>query len=132
MRMLIALILSVFVVLCEQQFASAMTFSESYRILGVNDRATQDEVKAAWRSRARELMVLVNGGDMTAQDELKRVNAAYDMLKAYANPRNNSYSRDFDQPASADSPFLKDFFTWGDVTSESPYASQFDEHVKCE
>jgi len=49
-----------------------------YKTLGVNRTATQREIKKAWRKRAKELHPDVNPD---AEEEMKRVNLAYDVLK---------------------------------------------------
>jgi molecular chaperone DnaJ len=51
-----------------------------YNILGVNRSATQDEIRKAYRSLARRLHPDKNPGDKASEEQLKRVNEAYDVL----------------------------------------------------
>ena len=50
-----------------------------YEVLGVSKNATEDEIKKAFRRRARELHPDVNKAP-DAEDQFKELNEAYDVL----------------------------------------------------
>ena len=50
-----------------------------YEVLGVSREATEDEIKKAFRRRARELHPDVNKAP-DAEDQFKELNEAYDVL----------------------------------------------------
>jgi molecular chaperone DnaJ len=57
-----------------------MTPSDPYKILGVDRKASQDEVKKAYRKLARQYHPDTNPGDAKAEERFKEVQAAYDVL----------------------------------------------------
>jgi molecular chaperone DnaJ len=52
-----------------------------YALLGVNERATDEEIKRAYRRKARELHPDANGGDAAAEARFKEVSLAYEVLR---------------------------------------------------
>jgi molecular chaperone DnaJ len=54
--------------------------TDPYKILGVDKKASQDEVKKAYRKLARQYHPDRNNGDAKAEERFKEVQAAYDVL----------------------------------------------------
>ena len=67
------------------------TTQDYYEILGVKTDATQDEVRRAYRKLARQYHPDKTGGDAQAEEKLKTINAAYDVLK------NEEKRKEYDQ-----------------------------------
>jgi molecular chaperone DnaJ len=58
-----------------------MSKRDYYEVLGVSRRATAEEMKAAFRKKAKELHPDRNPGDKTSEQKFKELNEAYDVLK---------------------------------------------------
>ena len=51
-----------------------------YQVLGINEGATAEEIKSAYRKKAKEVHPDLHPDDPNAQEKMNEVNAAYDML----------------------------------------------------
>ena len=69
---------------------AATDFKDYYQILGVNKRATQEDIKKAFRKLARKYHPDVNQGNKEAEARFKEVNEAYEVL---SDPRKASEVR---------------------------------------
>ncbi len=52
-----------------------------YELLGVSETATNDEIRKAYRKLAHQYHPDKTGGDVVAEEKLKEINVAYDVLK---------------------------------------------------
>lgn len=53
---------------------------DPYKVLGISQNATQEEIKKAYRKKAREYHPDLHPGDPAAAQKMNEVNQAYDML----------------------------------------------------
>jgi DnaJ-class molecular chaperone len=58
----------------------AVKFRDYYDVLGVARSATDEDIKKAYRTRARKLHPDLNPGDKTAEENFKELNEAYTVL----------------------------------------------------
>jgi molecular chaperone DnaJ len=57
-----------------------MAEQDLYKVLGVDRKASQEEIKKAYRKLARQYHPDRNPGDAAAEEQFKRISAAYDVL----------------------------------------------------
>lgn len=57
-----------------------MEFKDYYKILGLSKTATEKEIKTAYRKLARKYHPDLNPGDKRAEDRIKSINEAYEVL----------------------------------------------------
>jgi DnaJ-class molecular chaperone len=58
----------------------AVKFRDYYEVLGVSKTATENEIRKAYRTLARQHHPDVNPGDKSADDKFKEINEAYEVL----------------------------------------------------
>jgi molecular chaperone DnaJ len=85
-----------------------MRVKDYYNILGLSDKASAEEIKKAYRQKAKQYHPDTNPGDKTAEEHFKEVNEAYDILgdpkkrqkydqlRVYGSPGGNSEWLSFD------------------------------------
>lgn len=57
-----------------------VAFKDYYGVLGLERKATEPEIKTAFRAKARQFHPDANQGDPTAEEKFKEVNEAYEVL----------------------------------------------------
>src|SRR4051794_28047440 len=57
-----------------------MAVKDPYKVLGVDKKASQDEIKKAYRKLARQYHPDKNPGDKAAEERFKEVQGAYDAV----------------------------------------------------
>jgi molecular chaperone DnaJ len=82
-----------------------------YSILGVSRSATQDEIKKAWRALAKQYHPDRNPGNKQAEEKLKKINQAYEVL---SDPEKRA---NYDRFGTADFQGI-DMGGFGDIFSE--------------
>ncbi len=71
-----------------------MMTMDPYKVLGVNQGATEEEIKRAYRSMAKKYHPDLNPGDEYAAEKMNDINVAYDILtKPGANRYRQTYSQ---------------------------------------
>ncbi len=58
-----------------------MSKRDYYEVLGINKAASQEEIKKAFRTKAKELHPDRNSDNPNAEAQFKEANEAYDILK---------------------------------------------------
>src|SRR5208283_4913626 len=58
----------------------ATSVKDYYKILGINEAASQDDIKKAFRKLARKYHPDLNPGDKTGEEKFKEINEAYAVL----------------------------------------------------
>ncbi|MBR3241416.1 MAG: DnaJ domain-containing protein [Parasporobacterium sp.] len=81
---------------------------DPYKVLGLDRNATNDEVKIAYRKLAKQYHPDANPGDKNAEQKMKEINAAYDMIinhKETINSYGDSYNNNQNNGPYTGSPF---------------------------
>ncbi|MEX0811426.1 MAG: J domain-containing protein [Chitinophagales bacterium] len=73
-----------------------MEFIDYYKILGIDKKANEKEIKQAFRKLARKYHPDLNPGDKAAEDKFKKINEAYEVLKNTENRKKyDKYGKDW-------------------------------------
>ena len=91
------------------------TQQDHYETIGVKNDATEEEIRKAYRELARKYHPDKTGGDKPAEEKLKEINAAYDVLK------NADKRKEYDQQRA----FGAQGFGGFDFTGASPAGDDF-------
>ena len=75
---------------------------DPYKVLGISQNATQDEIKKAYRRKAREYHPDLHPNDPAATQKMNEVNQAYEML---SNPEKFAAQRAQQQRQSQHQPY---------------------------
>ena len=72
-----------------------MDFIDYYKVLGVDNKASTDEIKKAYRKLARKYHPDLNPNDLEAEKNFKRVNEANEVLSDPS--KRKKYDEELDQ-----------------------------------
>ncbi len=114
-----------------------MEYKDYYKILGVDKKATQDEIKKAYRKLAVKFHPDKNPGDKKAEDKFKEINEANDVLSDVAKRKKyddlgenwqyqgnpNEYRQSGGQPGGAN------YYTQGDGQFSDFFDNLFGQHT---
>ena len=115
-----------------------MAGKDYYKILGVDRRASEREIKQAYRRLARQYHPDVNPGDRSAEEKFKQINEAYEVLSDKENRKkydkygdNWQYADQFEQAQRQQAPGW-DFNRGGPRVfySEGDFGSIFDDLLR--
>lgn len=76
-----------------------LSVTNPYRILGVSENASEEEIKKAYRELVKKYHPDLHPGDSTAAAKMSEINAAYDMLKSNTDSAGRPvYHNEYDNP----------------------------------
>lgn len=113
-----------------------VAYKDYYQILGVDRKASDAEVKAAYRKLARKLHPDANKNDPKAEEKIKELNEAYEVLKdpekrkrydmLGANWKAGDNFKPPPQQPGQDGAFTFEFGNFGDLRGNSAFSEFFD------
>ncbi len=117
---------------CKSKEHHLVKFKDYYEILGIDRKASADEVKAAYRKLARKYHPDANKNDPKAEEKIKELNEAYEVLKdpekrsRYDQLGANWKAGDNFKPPPDFSGFSFDFGNLGDIGANKSFSDFFD------
>src|SRR5512138_592244 len=97
-----------------------MEYKDYYKILGVERKADEKEIKKAYRKLARQYHPDMNPGDKSAEKRFKEINEAYEVLSdADKRAKYDQLGANYQQWQRMGGQHTGNF-NWGDYTS-NPY-----------
>lgn len=111
-----------------------VAYKDYYQILGVDRKATDQEIKTAYRKLARKLHPDANKNDPKAEEKIKELNEAYEVLKDPDKRKrydmlgaNWKAGDNFKPPPQgSDGGFTFEFGNFGDLRGNSAFSEFFD------
>lgn len=98
-----------------------MDYKDYYKILNVDKKAEEKEIKKAYRKLARQYHPDVNPGDKQAEEKFKEINEAYEVLS------DKEKREQYDQlgPYFKNGRFNQDFYSQQQARGENPFPGGF-------
>lgn len=78
-------------------YGGKMTYNQAYQILEINEQASNDEIKKAYKAKAKKYHPDIYKGDKKiAEEKMKQINEAYDLLCKPKTSTSSTYSSNYD------------------------------------
>ena len=98
---------------------------DPYKVLGVSSDASQDEIKKAYRKKAKQLHPDANRSDPKAEEKFKELSNAYDMIKDPQKRKSHDNFGTGNPFGSTGGDPFGDFFKQGERTTNKPYSESY-------
>ncbi len=103
-----------------------MDVKDYYQTLGVERKASQDDIKKAYRKLARKFHPDINPGDNQAEAKFKEINEAYEVLSdAEKREKFDRFGSDFNRYQQASSAPGAGGFDWSQYSSSAPGGADY-------
>ncbi|EFD92429.1 MAG: heat shock protein DnaJ domain protein [Candidatus Parvarchaeum acidophilus ARMAN-5] len=97
---------------------------DPYKVLGIKQGASEDEIKKAFKTMAKKYHPDLNPGDKTAEDKFKEVNEAYRVLM---NKGGSSQQQQYGEQGGFDFNDIFNFGGFGDIFKNFGFSSKGDD-----